>query len=61
LVGHRHKIYQRIKEMSEDMNLKREQSVRIWWQSRIIGKSQKVDEQSKASLIAQFEVFRILN
>ncbi|CAB4003216.1 ephrin type-A receptor 5 isoform X2 [Paramuricea clavata] len=29
LVGHRHKIYQRIKEMSEDMNLKREQSVRI--------------------------------
>ena len=29
LVGHRHKIYQRIKEMSEDMRLKREQSVRI--------------------------------
>ena len=29
LVGHRHKIYQRIKEMSEDMRLQREQSMRI--------------------------------
>ena len=29
LVGHRHKIYERIKEMSEDMKLKREQPVRI--------------------------------
>ena len=26
---HRHKIYERIKEMSEDMKLKREQPVRI--------------------------------
>ncbi|XP_028394331.1 ephrin type-B receptor 2-like [Dendronephthya gigantea] len=29
LIGHRHKIYQRIKEMSEEMKLKREQSMRI--------------------------------
>jgi hypothetical protein len=29
LVGHRHKIFRRIKEMSEDMKLKQEQSVRI--------------------------------
>lgn len=29
LVGHRHKIYMRIKEMSEDLMLKREESVRI--------------------------------
>lgn len=29
LIGHRHKIYETIKEMSEEMKLKREQSVRI--------------------------------
>lgn len=29
LIGHRHKIYQRIKEMSDIMNLTREDSVKI--------------------------------
>ena len=43
LVGHRHKIYQRIKEMNEHMELSREKSIRIWKpSSEYIGNREKI-------------------
>lgn len=37
LVGHRHKIYQRIKEMSDVLETNREESVKIWFFFKVFG------------------------
>lgn len=47
LIGHRHKIYMRIKEMSDEMKLKREQSVRIWCFGELYdGYSRKMEQSA---------------